>query len=364
MRKYALLLTIVAFLAACNSNEYKVSGKIEGLTDGQAVLKKIESQGAVSVDTALIVDGAFSFTGSIQFPELYLIYIGENPMPIPLFLENGSIDVKADADSLQGAEISGSELNMIFKRFNDEVPSNDRVQEIRGEFMAAQQEGNQEVMEQLSAEMQIIMEAQRNYYSEFVYSNTNNVVGAFLGMNMANSLPFEKLDSLVTVFEGSLPGHPYVEEMKKMVEPMMKQKEAETAIQIGKKAPAFELANSQDEKVSLDSFKGKYVLLDFWASWCRPCREENPNLKKAIEQFGGENFEIVSVSLDKTNEPWLKAVDEDGMSWTQLHDPEGDVANIYGVQSIPFTLLLDKEGNIIEKNLRGEALAEKLDELF
>ncbi len=365
MKKFALLLALGAFLASCGStNEYKVSGTIEGVTEGQAVLKKIESQGTVPVDTAEIVDGSFSFSGTVEHPELYLVYINDNQMPVPLFLEKGNIHIKANIDSLQGADISGSHLNELFKKFNDEVPSNDRVAEIRDEYMAAQQNGDQESMEQLSEEMQAIMEAQRKYYTDFVYGNTKNAVGAFLGMNMAGSLPYEELDSLATAFEANMPGHPYVEEMKKMREPMQKQMEAETAIQIGKKAPAFELSNMDDQIVSLRSFEGKYVLLDFWAAWCRPCREENPNLKKAYEQYGGENFEIVSVSLDKTQEAWLKAVEEDGLNWVLLRDPDGEVANTYGVQAIPFTLLLDKQGNIIEKNLRGSALQEKLEELL
>lgn len=364
MRKLALMLTVGAFLAACNSNEYKISGTIEGVSEGEAVLKKIEAQGAVSVDTTDITEGTFTFTGSVEYPELYLVFINDNQMPVPVFLENGNISIRANADSLQGADISGSALNDLFKRFNDEVPSNDRVAVIRDEYMAAQQEGDQEKMAELSQEMQSIMESQRKYYTDFVYDNTDNAVGAFLGMNMAGSLPYEDVDSLVTLFESNLPGHPYVEEMNKMMEPMKKQNEAEANIQNGSLAPAFELSNMDGETVSLNSFQGKYVLLDFWASWCRPCREENPNLKNAYKQFGGENFEIVSVSLDKTKEPWLKAVEEDGLNWVLLHDPDGEVANTYGVQAIPFTLLLDKEGNIIERNLRGDALQEKLGELL
>jgi peroxiredoxin len=240
----------------------------------------------------------------------------------------------------------------------------DRAESLQQEFMAARETGDQEQMQSLAAEYQSIMQSQQEYYRNFVFDNTDNAVGAFLALNMANSLQMEELEELLASFEENIPGHPYVQELKDVLEPMKKRKAAETAIQIGKEAPNFTLTDIEGNEVSLKDFDGKYVFLDFWASWCKPCREESPNMVKAYQQYSGDDFEIVGVSLDKTKEPWLEAVEEDNITWVQLHDPEGDVANEYGVQSIPFTLLLDKEGVIIEKNLRGEALQEKLEELL
>jgi peroxiredoxin len=366
MRKIAFLFVASVFLlASCEkNNQYKVSGKIDGVSEGKAVLQKIESTGPVPLDTAEIVNGSFSFTGNVEYPELYLIYIDKKRMPVAFFLESGEISINADIENMQDAEVTGSALNTKFKVFNDSVPSNDRAKELQQEFMTARQSGDQDKMNELSSEYQDIMKKQQDYYRDFVFANTDNAVGAFLAMNMAKSLELDELEELVASFEKNIPGHPYLQEMKDLIEPMKKQKAAETAIQVGKAAPDFTLTDKEGNKINLNDFKGKYVFLDFWASWCRPCRDESPNMVKAYKQFGGENFEIVSVSLDKTDEPWLKAVEEDNMTWTLLHDPEGDVANTYGVQSIPFTLLLDKDGVIIEKDLRGEALQEKLDELL
>ncbi len=360
-----LLLTGLMVLASCGqTDEYKVNGTVEGITEGQAVLQKIESQGPVSVDTTQIVDGSFTFTGSAEYPELHLIYIDDNEMPVAFFLENATIDINADFENMQDAEVTGSEINDKFAEFNDGVPSNDRAQSLQQEFMDAREDEDQVKMQELAAEYQTIMEEQQEYYRDFVMDNTDNVVGAFLAMNMAGSMELEELEELVSDLKANIPGHPYVQEIENMMEPMQKQQEAKDAIEIGKEAPEFTLADTDGNEVSLESFEGKYVFLDFWASWCKPCREESPNLVKAYNEFGGENFEIVGVSLDKTAEPWLEAIEEDNMTWTLLHDPEGDVANTYGVQSIPFTLLLDKEGVIIEKNLRGNALHEKLEELL
>ncbi|PWD98588.1 TlpA disulfide reductase family protein [Marinilabilia rubra] len=366
MRKFAFLFLIcVAMLTSCGkNNQYKVSGNLDGVSEGEAVLQKIETAGPVAVDTAEIVDGSFNFSGTVEHPELYLIYVNDNKMPIAFFLEQGEISISANVENMQEAEVQGAALNAKFNEFNDSIPSNDRAQNLQQEFMAARQSGDQEKMQQLAAEYQGIMQKQQDYYRDFVFDNTDNAVGAFLAMNMANSLEVAKLEELVASFEESIPGHPYLQQIKDMLEPKQKQEAAETAIQVGKEAPGFTLTDMDGNEISLGDFEGKYVLLDFWASWCKPCRNENPNMVKAYKQFGGENFEIVGVSLDKTSEPWLKAVEEDNITWTQVHDPDGDVANTYGVQSIPFTLLLDKEGVIVEMNLRGEALQTKLEEVL
>lgn len=367
MRKVAFLFAIVFLLGSCSqkSNEYTVTGELDGVDEGTAVLQKLESSsGPVAVDTTEIVDGKFTFSGQIDQPTFHLVYVNDNQVPLTFFLENGEVKITGNIDSLQKAEVKGSELNDKFQKFNDEVPSNDRAQALQQEFMQARQSGDQQKMKDLAGEYQSIMQEQQQYYKDYLNENTDNAVGAFLGMNMAKSMSADELKKLVASFEENIPEHPYVKEMKNMVEPAQKQAEAENAIQVGKEAPNFTLPDTKGQEVSLDEFEGKYVLLDFWASWCSPCRKENPNMVKAYKEFGGENFEIVGVSLDKTKDPWMKAIEEDNITWTQVHDAEGEVANTYGVQSIPFTLLLNKEGEIIEKNLRGEALQDKLNEIL
>lgn len=365
MRKIAFLLGIGVLLASCSkTDQYTVSGTIDGVNEGTAVLQKIGKGGAETLDSAQIVDGTFEFSGIVEYPELHLIKINDNRMPVAFFLEPENIKISGNVENLQDAEIVGGKLNQIFMEFNNSVPSMDRAESLQQEFMDARKAGDQGQMQSLAAEYQSIMQSQQEYYRNFVFDNTDNAVGAFLALNMANSLQMDELEELLASFEENIPDHPYVQELKDILEPMKKRKAAELAIQIGKEAPNFTLTDIEGNEVSLKDFNGKYVFLDFWASWCRPCREESPNMVKAYQQYGGDDFEIVGVSLDKTKEPWLKAVEEDNITWVQLHDPEGDVANEYGVQSIPFSLLLDKEGVIIEKNLRGEALQEKLEELL
>ncbi len=365
MKKLAFLFIIGAIFASCGKdNGYTISGKIEGADDGTAVLQKVESSGPVAVDSVQLADGSFTFSGEVEHPLLHLIYINENQMPVVFFLESGDISITGNVENLQEANVSGSELNELFEKFNNELPSQERSQQLQEEFMQARESGDQKKMQELSQEYQSITQDQQQYFRDFVASNEDNAVGAYLALNMAGSMEGDRLEELIASFEENLGNHPYVEEMKATLEPMQKKEEAQSNIAVGKEAPGFTLTDVDGNDVSLADFQGKYVFLDFWASWCRPCREESPNMVKAYDEYGGDNFEIVGVSLDKTSEPWIKAIEEDDITWTQLHDPEGEVANTYGVESIPFTLLLDKEGVIVEKNLRGEALQEKLDEVL
>ena len=136
---------------------------------------------------------------------------------------------------------------------------------------------------------------------------------------------------------------------------------------IGEIAPDIRLPNPDGEMVSLSSLRGNYVLVDFWAKWCRPCRMENPNVVRMYNKFNDRGFEVFGVSLDRNRQDWLQAIEQDGLNWTQVSDLkywQSDAAKLYNISAIPFALLLDPEGRIIGKNLRGKQLENKLEEIF
>ncbi|MCS7029132.1 MAG: AhpC/TSA family protein [Bacteroidia bacterium] len=135
-------------------------------------------------------------------------------------------------------------------------------------------------------------------------------------------------------------------------------------LKVGAAVPDIELPNPQNQKVKLSSFKGKYVLIDFWASWCNPCRSENPNLKRLYQQYRSKGFEVFGVSIDQKREDWLRAIKEDKITWTQVLDQDSKVAQEFNVKAIPMTFLIDRNGIVIAKNLRGERLEEKLAQLL
>jgi len=171
---------------------------------------------------------------------------------------------------------------------------------------------------------------------------------------------FGYLDSLAIRFEKEKPGAVYTEKMKAYLE-------APRKFAIGKLAPVFSQNDPKGNSLSLEKFRGKWLLLDFWASWCKPCRSENPNLVKAFNQYNKKGFEIFSISLDAEKEPWLKAIVADRLFWAHGSDLKGwenEAARLYEVSSIPASFLISPEGKIVAKNLRGEALERKLQEVL
>jgi peroxiredoxin len=172
-------------------------------------------------------------------------------------------------------------------------------------------------------------------------------------MNEEYAQQFEVLASL----DSTLVNHDYYKVLKANIDLLEK-------LQIGKVAPDFTLTSKEGEEVALGSLRGSYVLIDFWASWCQPCRKANPSVVEKYKQFNDKGFTVLSVSVDSDREAWLKAIEEDGLVWTQVLDDEGISSTLYGVRYIPTTYLIDPNGVILAVNLEGEQLQAKLEEIF
>ncbi len=364
MKKFLFFFLGMTALTACQPKTFKIEGKLTGIENGKVYLQNIRDGRPNPVDTADITAGAFKFEGKVDSPELYFVIVDGHQMPVVLFAENGKISIEGSVDSLDKATVSGSKSHDLFKKFNDEMPDAKRSMAIRDEYMQAQMSQDQAKMTALGDEMNSIIENQQAYMKKFVFDNVANPVGAFMGLNVASMLEFSELDSLVKLLEVKQPNHIYVQDLKKAIEPMKAHQQSLEAVKEGKVAPAFSLVTTDGKEVSLESFKGKYVLVDFWASWCQPCRQENPNVVAAYKAFNSKGFEVLSVSVDRDEEAWKNAIKEDGLSWTQVRDAENKVAELYAIQQIPTTFLLDQQGVIIATNLRGEALEAKLKELM
>lgn len=204
-----------------------------------------------------------------------------------------------------------------------------------------------------------------DYYSKI---SNSNVKGFLLVTILSMSNTQKEENAVKELLEQALQQHPdnkYLKEIKQKIESnyfSMKNQNTNSS-----KLPSFSLPNTEGKTVSIDEFKGKYFLLDFWASWCGYCRQESPYLVQAYNKFKNKNFTIVSISLDEDKEAWLKAITKDKLTWTHLSDLKGwesQAAQMFGVSSIPFNLLIDPQGNIIASELRGDALEEKLKEVL
>ena len=366
MKKASFLLFLITLVACSPKNEFEINGEVEGIKEGTAYLKLYTNKSLTEIDTAKIVDGEFEFEGTTTEPQLYLIFIEGKQAPISFFLDNSKVRIKANADSLHKSKITGLKVNKPYDAYQKNMPLEAEANLLKENFLKAQQANDINKMNQLRDEYTPIVEQQKKYFEKFIWDNTNNVVGAYFAQIYAPSIELDKLKELVAKLKsGAAANSKYVLAIEESLKAIEASKLAVELTKEGKTAPDFTFINLKGESVSLQSLRGKVVLIDFWASWCRPCRAENPNVVAVYKKYNKNNFEIVSISLDKDEVAWKEAIKADGLNWNSHHwDKEGVIANQYGVQSIPHTLLLGKDGTILYKDLRGGELELKLKPLL
>jgi peroxiredoxin len=365
MRKLILFTAVVALMVACGSkNQFTISGTIEPTTEGNIVLYAFEKGQPVPTDTTEIVDGKFKFTGEIEMPTLRLLGLeGTNNFLAQAFIESGKIKMTIYPDSFEANVIEGSNSQDLFQTYLDEMNAFSKKEgEIRNRFQQAQMSGNETEMEAVRNEYGVMADNNLLFAKNFISKNNASPVAAYVYlMSMFSQAESEELDSILTVFDPKIAESEFVKVIKDRADELR-------ATAVGASAPDFSLPDMNGAALSLSSFKGKYVLIDFWASWCQPCMMELPNVLEQYAAFKDKGFEIIGISLDRQEEPWRAAIADNKMTWPQAWDlaqgRQGEVADLYGVTSIPHMVLVDKEGKIIAKNLRGEALKAKLAELM
>jgi peroxiredoxin len=228
-------------------------------------------------------------------------------------------------------------------------------------FRAAQAAGQEDSLALLQEKFISLQTSNGKQIKRVIRTNPGAFVSTFATASLINpEEDFAFADSMTALFEKSMPESPYTKALATKLGALRN-------VTVGNAAPDISLPNPEGKSVSLSSLRGKYVLIDFWASWCGPCRQENPNVVRMYQKYKDKGFEIFGVSLDESREKWLKAIAMDKLTWPHVSDLKGwssAAAQLYNVQAIPQTLLLDKEGRIIAKNLRGKALEDKLASLL
>lgn len=342
-----------------NKNTTSLSGTINGAAGKNIYFELLTPTKAERLDTAKAAeDGSFSFEFSPEHPGFYRLFLDQQNFLV-LILDSGEqAQVTADLSNLaKSYKVSGSSESARLKELNEIIFPRDSLNMI---MQQARMQQNQQALYAAAMQQQNIMATVNRNIKDFINREPGSLSSLAALQNLDVNNDYAYYEQVVNGLEGKADGNPFYEQLKDQVGQLKK-------LAVGAEAPEINLPQPSGEMLALSSLRGEYVLIDFWASWCGPCRRENPNVKRVYDKYNDKGFEIYGVSLDKDRNAWLNAIKADGLPWKHVSDLKywnSSVVPKYQVKGIPMTVLLDPEGNIVAKNLRGQQLEEKLNEIF
>jgi thiol-disulfide isomerase/thioredoxin len=370
MKHIFILLLTVLTLISCNSNSdtYTIEGNAIGFEDGTKVFVNTvaDNNQPKVIDTLIVNAGAFKG----EYPKsealtINLLQVEDITANVLYFPENTNLKATLYKDSIQSSFVVGSQQNDSYKEFMDQLKIYNKIKSDKSElFKQARREQDGIAAKELQKEIQDISVVENASKIQFVTDNSNSLFSVLLLTELVSKKEISSADAttIINKYSPKIAATSSLKSLNTMIQSMKK-------ADVGGLAPGFSAPTPNGNILALNDVLGKYTIIDFWASWCKPCRRENPNVVKVYNDYHDKGLNIISVSLDKAGqkERWIKAIETDQMNWEHVSNLKGwnePIAKMYNVRSIPATFLLDENGNIIAKNLRGAALGAKIASLL
>ena len=369
MKKFSFILFgLLIILNACQGvekNTFKLNGTTN-LPEGKKIfrIQANANNQPSTIDTATVANGKFSFNGNVEQIDVNFLFVEGEQVNTPFIVEEGIIEVNLLQERLSEMNLGGTPSNSDLQTYREETKTYaNNLNAIASEIQAANSLGDNILVQDLQQQYTDLQADLINYEKDFIKTNVDSYISALIIERFLNqkTIPRNEIKEIFSTYSDRIRSSKSGINISNIVNAPV------NPTAIGEIAPLFEGPTPSGDRIALESFRGNVVIIDFWASWCRPCRIENPNLVRLYKRMHDKGLEIVGVSLDRNKASWERAIADDGLTWNHVSNLQywaDPIAQLYSVRSIPAAFVLDREGRIVAKNLRGAQLDAKIEELL